>query len=951
VFYWVWVCEDPSFDFNTYDDYGSGGWILDDNWQVSLELPGPAGKVYFWCVMARDNVGNESENSPIENFVIDPEAPPQVTLYSPENNDSRPLGAVTFEWYAVTDTGSGVNRYEFQIDNEPSFTEPYVHENTSIPAEDNTYSYTFGNVGAYYWRVRAIDNVGHEGAWAENFRIDVVPPVVPPPESPVLYSPENTSIFSVGTTVIFEWENGANAENHRLEIDNDMDWTNGVYENIPDILDNTYSYTFNVSGTYRWRVWAVNESGENVSENTWRVGIARWTSVETWIGILKTATPYLKSPSNGTITDNSTVTFEWENTCPVDNFRIQIDNEPSFSSPLIDNAELTDNTYTATLGDNLWYWRVNATYLGSTTDWSDNWTVRVDTTPPPQVTLTSPANGATLTSTSVNFSWQGVSDPSGVTYTINVDGVDKATGLTATSYSDTLSEGSHSWKVTAVDGAGNVGTWSSTWSFTIEIEKKVAPPPTPTLIPPTSFIELLALYWQASLPFEITAQASDEDGTVVSVALYYRYRIAENWSDWKWFGTDNEAPWRWDFTAPENDAYYEFYSLAIDDDGEIEVAPTVADMGCGVDLTAPWKPILISPLDLHTTSDATPTFDWSDVEDLSGATYVLTIDNDADFSSPILQKIGLENSRYVLPDHEALTEGTYFWRVQVIDKAGNTGGLSDAWSLIFRIEVPTRSIHRVPAGESVPVDFTEENLFVMKVSITVENDVQIGQIRVVEIEVEEFVGRPEYAAIPPGVVYGYFGNITTDIPTKDIGLIKVEFRVPRSWVERENIDENTIRLLRWVGNEWENLETKFLENDADYLYFESRAEGFSLFAVIGQKRAPVSLPAIPPEVILPPTAPPIGIMALLLIVGAISISTFVTFQIVRWTKRRALKPAPVTLARPKIKKVKPKKPPPVIEIYRDILAPAAEKLAKKKAEEEARKRKEKGTKRESGRSV
>jgi hypothetical protein len=59
----------------------------------------------------------------------------------------------------------------------------------------------------------------------------------------------------------------------------------------------------------------------------------------------------------------------------------------------------------------------------------------------------------------------------------------------------------------------------------------------------------------------------------------------------------------------------------------------------------------------------------------------------------------------------------------------------------------------------------------------------------------------------------------------------------------------------------------------------------------------------------------------------------------KWTKRRALRPAPVTLVRPKVKKVKPKKPPPVIEIYRDLLGPAAEELAKKKAEEEMRKKK------------
>jgi hypothetical protein len=79
-------------------------------------------------------------------------------------------------------------------------------------------------------------------------------------------------------------------------------------------------------------------------------------------------------------------------------------------------------------------------------------------------------------------------------------------------------------------------------------------------------------------------------------------------------------------------------------------------------------------------------------------------------------------------------------------------------------------------------------------------------------------------------------------------------------------------------------------------------------------------------------------MLILLIAGAVSIGTFVTFQMVKWTKRRVPKPAPVTLARPKVKKVRPEKAPPVIEIYRDILAPAAEELAKKKKRREGDKR-------------
>lgn len=82
-----------------------------------------------------------------------------------------------------------------------------------------------------------------------------------------------------------------------------------------------------------------------------------------------------------------------------------------------------------------------------------------------------------------------------------------------------------------------------------------------------------------------------------------------------------------------------------------------------------------------TTSDNTLTFDWSDVSDPSGVTYYLQIDNDVDFSSPAISENGLTLSTYTLTSGEALSDGTYFWRVRTVDGANNVGDWSDAWTL------------------------------------------------------------------------------------------------------------------------------------------------------------------------------------------------------------------------------------------------------------------------------
>jgi len=200
-------------------------------------------------------------------------------------------------------------------------------------------------------------------------------------------------------------------------------------------------------------------------------------------------------------------------------------------------------------------------------------------------------------------------------------------------------------------------------------------------------VDPITPYWHAVVPFTITATASDSDGYVRDVALYYRYSGDNlSWGDWALFEVDRDEPWSWSFTAPMGDGYYEFYSVARDNDNNEELAKLLAEARCGIDRAAP-STQLISPANGTTTDDTTPTFDWGDVSDLSGVTYTLVIDNDDDFSSPLLIKAGLQTSMYKLITREALAEGTYYWRVWTVDGAGN-GTWTDAWSLIIRVTPP-----------------------------------------------------------------------------------------------------------------------------------------------------------------------------------------------------------------------------------------------------------------------
>ncbi|MCD6359659.1 MAG: hypothetical protein J7M38_02270, partial [Armatimonadetes bacterium] len=136
-------------------------------------------------------------------------------------------------------------------------------------------------------------------------------------------------------------------------------------------------------------------------------------------------------------------------------------------------------------------------------------------------------------------------------------------------------EGPHTVSYRSVDAAGNV---ENVGSLSVVVDDT----------PPESSVWIISPYWRNAVPFTITATASDDLSGVASVELRYRYSPDNGtWSDWRAFGTDNQAPWEWSFDAPEGDGFYEFYAIGRDRVTNVERAPDAADARCGVDTVAP----------------------------------------------------------------------------------------------------------------------------------------------------------------------------------------------------------------------------------------------------------------------------------------------------------------------------------------------------------------------------
>ncbi|WP_445475544.1 PGF-pre-PGF domain-containing protein [Methanococcoides methylutens] len=70
-------------------------------------------------------------------------------------------------------------------------------------------------------------------------------------------------------------------------------------------------------------------------------------------------------------------------------------------------------------------------------------------------------------------------------------------------------------------------------------------------------------------------------------------------------------------------------------------------------------------------------------------------------------------------------------------------------------------------------------------------------------------------------------------------IIIINFKVSWEWVNENNIDLSTIRLMRFHDGEWQELPTIEMSDDGEFLYFNAQTPGFSVFSIVGDEAGSV----------------------------------------------------------------------------------------------------------------
>jgi len=345
-FIWSPVLNAESYELQisrSFDDWSSN--IVVDTFVIDTVLVITLNNVggYYWRVRASKG-SLRSEWSVINSLHVEDLSPPN--LIDPLNDTCWINEVVIFSWYEK----AGANRYAFELATNPQFS------NILIDTIVNDLSISWpsgGNLGWYYWRVRA----GRDTFWtlwsdAGSFEIISVP------APPVLLSPSNNSSFWNSENIRFSWTHVNGAQGYEIEVFKESfgrvfsAYTSSEYYNW------TPGYSF--TGGYYARV-------RGKRENIYTL----WSDSVNFS--LVNSIPNILSPDNNSSFWNcDTLIFRWNVVELATSYRLQVSSYQDFRDYVVEQVISDTMLKWVPLSQNgKFYWRVRAEKDGFSGYFSD----------------------------------------------------------------------------------------------------------------------------------------------------------------------------------------------------------------------------------------------------------------------------------------------------------------------------------------------------------------------------------------------------------------------------------------------------------------------------------------------------------------------------------------------------------------------------------------------------
>ena len=341
----------------------------------------------------------------------------------------------------------------------------------------------------------------------------------------VLISPENGTTVSELPLLLTVYKfNPEKVKKYWIQVSTDnQDFDSGIVFDKDDYNSNECTISvdnFENNKVYYWRAKAYD--GSKWSDN--------WSEIRSFNLDIDLTVPQNPSPSNGSAIIDTTPLLGWEVMESATGYHIEVNTDSGFTGTVIAdddtlNASPLEYLITGALSDNTtYYWHVKIKNEdGVWGDWSSTWSFAIDIAPP---TTPSPSNDSTIIETTPLLDWEDVASATG--YHIEVNTNNSFTGtvianddtLTASQYPITgaLSDNTtYYWHVKTKNEDGVWGDWSSTWSFSVDMEEPTTPSPSngSTIIDTTPLLDWEDVTGASGYHIQVNT-ASNFSGTTIA---------------------------------------------------------------------------------------------------------------------------------------------------------------------------------------------------------------------------------------------------------------------------------------------------------------------------------------------------------------------------------------------------------------------------------------------------
>jgi hypothetical protein len=290
-----------------------------------------------------------------------PPTPSAPALLSPASN-AKVAQPINFDWSDV----NGATSYELQIDDSSNFTAPLTLTQTVSVSQATV---TGLPAQRLFWRVRAFNSAGVAGPFSASRRFTAQAASPPPPTTTATLSAISMSPTSVvgGTTSrgTITLTSGAPSGGAVVTLSSSNTSVVSVPASVT-VAAGASSTTFNANTS------AVSANSSVTITATYG-GISRTTTLSvTPASTTSLPAPSLISPAaDARFSPGTSITFDWSDVSGAASYTIQIDNEESFATPVVNQNTTVSQFTTSTLPTTRMWWRVRANSAsGTSSSWS-----------------------------------------------------------------------------------------------------------------------------------------------------------------------------------------------------------------------------------------------------------------------------------------------------------------------------------------------------------------------------------------------------------------------------------------------------------------------------------------------------------------------------------------------------------------------------------------------------